>query len=523
MPHKKTRIATTLLCGALLAGRAFAQVDANQALVELLVKKGVLTAEDVATLRREVAAQAAAPALPPGPAATTPASPALPPASALAANPRPASPLSFKIGAADFTPFGFVDFTTVHRSTNVGSGISTNFAGIPYSNTSAGQLSETRFSAQNSRLGLRVDSDVNDTKVLGYVETDFLGNSASTLNVTSNSATLRMRLYFADFKKDNWEFLAGQSWSMLTPNRVGISPIPADISYTMDMDIAYQAGLVWARQPQVRVVYRPTQELSAGLSLENPDQYVGGANGAPAVTLPPGFNAAEVDSGTASTSPNRMPDIIAKVAYDTKVGGLPWHAEVAGLHRSFEINTYSAGPSAVNSDSTATGMGGAFNVDLELVKNLSFIGDAYLSDGGGRYIFGQAPDFVVSPTGAEGAFAISTLSSQSYIAGLEWKATAATTLFGYGSTVEIGRKSERLANGSYVGYGYAGSPNSQNKSIDELSLGISETLWKNPAYGALQVIGQVSYVDREPWYVAAGQPGRADATVVFLDLRYLLP
>jgi hypothetical protein len=41
------------------------------------------------------------------------------------------SPLAFKIGAADFTPFGFMDFTSVYRSTNVGSGISTNFAGIP--------------------------------------------------------------------------------------------------------------------------------------------------------------------------------------------------------------------------------------------------------------------------------------------------------------------------------------------------------------------------------------------------------
>jgi hypothetical protein len=525
MPKKRTRIAVALVCCAFLqAGQVFAQPDANQALIDLLVKKGVLTAEDVAALRREIAGPKAQTEAQPVAAAATPAPPACPPQVAVAEGPAAgSSPLSFKIGAADFTPFGFVDFTTAYRSTNVGSGISTNFAGIPYSNSSAGQLSETRFSAQNSRLGLRVDSDVNGTDVLGYVETDFLGNSASTLNVTSNSATLRMRLYFADLKRDNWEFLAGQSWSMLTPNRVGISPLPADISYTMDMDIAYQAGLVWARQPQVRVVYHAQDGISAGLSLENPDQYVGGANGAAAVTLPSGFNSAEVDSGSASTSPNRMPDIIGKLAYDTKVNGLPWHAEVAGLYRSFEINTYSAGPSPVNSNSTATGLGGAFNVDLEIVKNLSLIGDAYLSDGGGRYIFGQAPDFVVNPPNAAGAYTISTLSSQSYIAGLEWKAVPSTTLFAYGSTVQIGRKSDRLANGSYVGYGYAGSPNSQNKAIDEVTLGASETLWKSPAYGALQLIGQVSYVDREPWYVAAGQPGKADATMVFLDVRYLLP
>jgi hypothetical protein len=490
----------------------------------------VLTADDVAALRREISAQKAPAAVlaetsipAPAQAILTVAAPPAVPAPRTMVQEPDASPLSFRIGIADFTPFGFVDFTTVHRTTDVGSGITTNFAGIPYANTSAGQLSETRFSAQNSRFGLRVDSVVSDTKVLGYLETDFLGNAASTLNVTSNAATLRMRLYFADLKRDNWEFLAGQSWSMLTPNRVGISPIPSDISYTMDMDIAYQAGLVWARQPQVRVVYSAPGGITAGLSLENPDQYVGGANGAPAVTLPSGFNGAEVDSGVATTSPNRMPDVIAKLAYDTRVNGLPWHAEVSGLYREFEINTYAGSAAPVNSDSSATGVGGSLNVDLELVKGLSLIADAFVGNGGGRYIFAQAPDFVVNPANASGAYTLSTLSSRSYIGGLEWKATPTATLFGYGSAVEIGRNSSRIANGTYVGYGYPGSPSTQNKVIDELTIGASETLWKSPAYGALQLIGQVSYVERQPWYLAPGQPDNANTTMVFLDLRYLLP
>src|SRR5260370_584416 len=44
------------------------------------------------------------------------------------------SPLSFKIGSADFTPGGFVDFTTFYRSTDVGSGIATSFGTVPSSN-----------------------------------------------------------------------------------------------------------------------------------------------------------------------------------------------------------------------------------------------------------------------------------------------------------------------------------------------------------------------------------------------------
>lgn len=508
------------LTASFCASIAFAQQDSNQALINLLVKKGILTAQDVAELKRELASKDAAP--PAAPAATPAPSPVAAPPVPIARD-NTTSPLSFRIGDAAFTPFGFMDFTTVYRTTNVGSGISTNFAGIPYSNTSAGQLSETRFSAQNSRLGLRIDSDVEDIDVLGYVETDFLGNVASTLNVSSNSDTLRMRLYFADFKKGKWEFLAGQSWSLLTPNRVGLSPIPGDLFYTMDMDIAYQAGLVWARQPQVRAVYHASDEFTAGLSLENPDQYIGGANGSPAVTLPTGFNGAEVDSGSATSSPDAMPDIIGKLAYDTKVDGLPWHAEVAGLYRSFRINTLTQGPSAVNSDSTAEGVGGSFNVDLELVKNLSFVGNAFLSDGGGRYIFGEAPDFVVNPQNRAGAYTISPVKSGSYLAGLEWKATRQTALFGYYSGIGIERNAAQQANGSSVGYGYMGSPNTQNKAINELTFGAVETLWKEPAYGALQIIAQASYADREPWYVAPGAPREAHVGMLFMDLRYVLP
>ena len=82
---------------------------------------------------------------------------------------------------------------------------------------------------QNSRLALRVDSTVAGGSVLGYVETDFLGFTNDNLNVTSNSDTLRLRLYFIDYRKGKFEFLGGQDWSMLTPSRTGIAVMPADV------------------------------------------------------------------------------------------------------------------------------------------------------------------------------------------------------------------------------------------------------------------------------------------------------
>jgi hypothetical protein len=404
----------------------------------------------------------------------------------------------------------------------VGSGISTNFGSIPYGNSSSGQLSETRFSAQNSRLGFRIDSLINETQALGYVETDFLGNAAGNLNVTSNAATFRMRLYFADFKNGPWEILAGQTWSLLTPNRIGISALPSDVFYTMDMDIAYQAGLTWARQPGVRLVYHADHGLTTALALENPDQYIGGVNGAGTATLPSNFNAAEVDSGSSTATPNEAPDLIAKIALDTRVRGLSWHAELAGLYRSFRVSTYTAGPSPVNASDSTSGAGASFSVDLGLLPSLNFVGTSYSSNGGGRYIFGQAPDFAVLPV-AGNKNEISDLRSWSYIAGLEWKATPAATLFGYYSQVGIGQNYAAQANGTYVGYGYPGSPNSQNKRIEEFTLGIADTLWKDPAYGALQIIAQASYLEREPWFVAPGTPADAHVGMLFFDLRYILP
>jgi hypothetical protein len=538
MSPKRTRICLALLAGAFLtAGAALAQ-DSNKALLDLLVKKGLLTSDDVASLQKELATQAAeaAAAQPAVPAAAAGAPAAAPngtpmvvqagggPAfggAAAAGVPVPGSagatsPLSFRIGIADFTPFGFMDFTGVYRNEATGSAIGTTFNAIPYTNGSTGQLSETKFSAQNSRVGLRVDSTVNGTKVLGYLETDFLGNAPTNLGVSSNSATLRMRVYFADLKYGQWEFLAGQDWSMLTPNRRGISPMPSDIFYTNDMDTNYQVGLTWARQPQLRLLFHATDELTLGISAENPDQYVGGA-----AVLPSAFLASEVDQGTATTQPNIFPDIIAKAAFDTKaVNNLPWHFEVAGLLSSYKINTYTA---AINTDATAEGEGVQGAVDLELVKGLSFIGTGFYSYGGGRYLFGSGPDFVVTAPDSTGAYGIGLVKATSAILGLEYAVVPQDTASVYWSTADFGQRYDKLSNGTYVGYGYPGSPSSHNKSISEVTLANTYTFWKNPSYGALQLIAQVSHIEREPWYVAAGQPSNASANMVWLDLRYVLP
>ena len=256
---------------------------------------------------------------------------ALPAVSALPATPAPqaalvnsatdSSPLQVKIGDAYITPVGFMDMTLVSRSTNAGNALATNFGSIPFANTTKGALSETRLTAQNSRIGLRVDALVKGVKVLGYLESDFVGFTPTNVAVSTNSDSLRLRQYFVQLNKGKFEFLAGQAWGMETPNRVGISPLPANVFITQDIDVNYQAGLVFTRQSGFRALYHPNSKVVFGVALENPEQYIGGSGGGGTTVLPAAFAtslpANQLNDGTANYNvPNLHPDIVGKIAFD---------------------------------------------------------------------------------------------------------------------------------------------------------------------------------------------------------------
>jgi hypothetical protein len=450
------------------------------------------------------------------------------------------SPLFFKIGGAEFYPLGFMDLTGIFRTTNLG-GIGTSFGSIPYNNTFPGRLSELRMSAQNSRIGLRTHAKFGEADVTGYLEADFLGYQPANANDTSNSNTLRMRLYWVDYRRDKIEVLGGQTWSFMTPNRNGLSALPGDLFYGQEMDTNYLLGLTWARQAAFRVIVHPTNNWAIGVSVENPEQTLPSSVVEPANLTSSTNNFQEFDSNSGNTSsttgvnnpntPNLAPDIIAKTSLDFNPGGHHVHFDVAGLFRTFKaINLVQStiSGSTVTAANTVTdtihGGGGEVGMNIELVKNLRVIGTGFWSDGGGRYIASTGgPDFIIRPDGT-----LSGVHSGSAIGGFEYQVVPKTMLYGYYSGAYFGRNYSSSTAGTppvvtLSGYGYPGSANSANRFLYEPTFGIIQTMWRNPSYGDLKVITQYSYVSRTPWFVAAGQPTTAHTSMVYLDLRYDLP
>lgn len=447
-------------------------------------------------------------------------------------------PLSFKIGAADFTPGGFADVTGVFRSTNTGTGLGTNFNSIPFNNTlPQSQLTEFRVTSQASRLSLKVDASISDsTAVTGYIESDFNGYQPPNAQQSTNSDTFRLRLFYADVTHRKWEFVGGQTWSLLTPNRYGLSAAPIDVFSTLRLDTNYVAGLVFARQAGFRVTYHATDSWTLGVALENPQQFVPSSVVFPGGTG--GIFPGQFDNGSGSTSatssssnaltPNLHPDFIVKTAFDWKIRERALHLETAGLVRSFKVYENLSTPSTTN---TITGGGVSLNANLEVFNGFHLIGDSFYGDGVGRYIGGLGPDVIVKPDGS-----LSGVHAGSGVAGFEWQMKPNFLVDGYYSGAYFQRNYGLLASTATptptcdgvsgftcVGFGFPGSANTNNRAYQEGTIGFIPTLWSNPNYGKLQLINNYSYVERTPWSVPTGAPKNAHVVLVYVGLRYFIP
>jgi len=450
------------------------------------------------------------------------------------------SPLSFRIGGTEFTPGGFVDFENVFRSTNTGNVSATNFWAIPFSNTPAGHLSEFRMTGQYSRYNVKITGKYGENNVLGYLEGDFNGNDAANVFVTSNSHTNRLRVYFVDLKRGKLELLGGQTWGLMTPNRTGMSPMPSDLAITQGEDAQTHVGLNYTRANEFRAIYHFNDKFQWGVAVENPQQFIGQGN---EVIFPSAFNAAlgtQFDNAAVPGAPNAFPDFMTKMAYDTTLGGRKFHAEGGGILTSAKVAIVPTVAGATFSSHTKTGEGIQAALNYEVVKNIRVLGSGMWGTGIGRYLIGMGPQAVVFPAVASGAATctpgaaggcdanISMVRSGTALLGVETQPTPKTQLAAYYGGAYFQRNFFRdltLAAQPFIGFGAPGAAtaNIMNRSIQEGSIELTQTFWKNPQYGAVLLVTQASYVTRSPWVVPVGAPKNAHLGMGFVSMRYVLP
>jgi type II secretory pathway pseudopilin PulG len=326
----------------------------------------------------------------------------------------------------------FIESAGVWREHNEqASGASdTPFGTLPFPNSPLYHENELEMSAQQSRLALKASGDIDPLQHLAaYYEMDFLGAGVTANSRESNSYNLRVRQAWLGYDNDNWHFhlMAGQGWSMLTQDRVGIAPLYENVPLTIDAQ--YVAGFNWARQPQFRFVEDFNKIAWFGFSVEAPQVNFqsnsigvvgGGSQGSGVVgqtstggnsgVLPPGvtgindINACQASgllNSTTGCSINNYPDFIEKFALDPGWG----HYEVFGLERLFTDQVFTTAATAaapgVGSDKTTFGWGVGGSVLLPAwPKVLDLQGSVLYGAGTGRYGSAQLPDVAIGSNGS---------------------------------------------------------------------------------------------------------------------------
>jgi hypothetical protein len=372
--------------------------------------------------------------------------------------------------------------------TNGDGGTGTGFGSIPFDDTLQGNVSETRLSAQQSRLTIRVDADFTKTpesdiegrqprfnRLSGYFEMDFGGATPGSVAVTSSSVGFRLRHAFGEVQyRDAWFLALGQAFSLMTAAEDQLSIWPGDVEMSMAVDTNYLAGMIWTRMPQMRFTWRPSRQFNWAFSAENPEQQIGRS----VVTLPDCCGSdieAEYNTGSNELQvPNLMPDLATRVAFNPAKA---LHVDVGAVLRVFRhtIKPY-------DDSFKKAGGGASVNLRFNPASSTTLILQSAFGSGLGRYVGGLVPDAVFRRDGS-----ISLVGTTSCVGGIEQTLGPAFSLGGYYSGVAIDSNYSVDGDGDFIGYGFPGSSNSNNRRIDEITATFGWQVVNSATRGSVQL------------------------------------
>ena len=454
-------------------------------------------------------------------------------------------PEHFYFKGLEITPAGFFAMETVYRSHWMGADINTPFQNIPYGFLPGSHTTEWRASARPSRPAVLIKADIDpQTHLMAYGEVDFLGAAQTANSNGSNSYNLRLRQAYGNADFDQWglHVAAGQMWSLVTLNSVGIRPDTSLQPPTIDHQ--YMPGYNWARQAGFRVTKDFNKQIWASLAIESgattyalPGATVFGTNAIP-IFGQPVLLAPPVGGGLFNPSNNysfnRIPDVIGKVAWDGEFIDRKFHIEGFGILRDATSRAYWG-----NHSQWGGGGGGGIVVQL-WPKVLDFQISGMFGNGIGRYGAGGISDATFQLFGAP-----QWVSERIAMAGLTLHATPQTDVYAFAGGEFAGKKAQWTAIGPtlYVGgYGNSFYNNSgcglendavagavalnasifpcsgQTKALRQLTGGVWHTLYNGPA-GKIRAGVQYSYTVRDG-FVGWGATPRGTENMVFTSLRY---
>jgi hypothetical protein len=429
---------------------------------------------------------------------------------------------------------GWVDLTDIYRTRNLASDTGSVYNFIPYPQAKNYYMPESRFSARQSRFSVLAEGDVDPvTHLAGYGEIDFEGASQTASSVATNSFNPRMRqLSLAIDRSDlGFHVLAGQSWSLNAPSKVGIDPRGVDAPGVIDFESV--PGFLAARQPGIRVWQDIGPELKIAASAENPQTAFFGGN-APAVGTPavgpqgvlnpnllvnltgPGgsfFNNAN------NLSLNQVPDVTVKAAWDPRLGPYHLHFEAWALYRqffdrfNFANHTYDTGS-----------FGGHINAEL-IPKTVDL--QVYGAQGAlGRFTATPFPDAALAQDGT-----VMPLTITAAAVGLIWHTLPTLDLYTYAGlektkaafmdvgTVPFGYGNPLYNNtGCNIENSAVATCNGNTKEVRQFTAGFYDTVYQGK-YGTVKAGVQYSYNQRFAFDGIGGAPKTND-NIVMSQLRY---
>jgi hypothetical protein len=446
---------------------------------------------------------------------------------------RPEEPTSFHYKGLTLTPGGFLETTILVRTRNENADMANSYTAIPLNGSPNAKLTEFRGTARNSELSLLVKGAAGNTKLRGYVETDFLGAAPTANYVESSSWTPRLRQLWVQLERPSgWTFTAGQMWSLLTTNRQGITNL-AELR-PIGEDGNYVVGFTWTREKAIRVTRNFNSKAWAGFAIEDPESTFSAAfvpanimglntspNAATGVNLLPFL--VNYSNGQSTTL---APDLVAKVAFEPGWG----HFEIKALGRFFRDRV--AATAITNGHTNISeGYGLGFGALMPFAKTkLEVSLEGLAGQGIGRYGSSSLPDVTLNPTTGE----MRPLRQAFIMGGVVYHPSSRLDLYAYGGDEYTGRYAFVAPDGTSAGYGsplfsYANCTNEvalnacngANRYIYDTTVGYWYRIYRGE-YGRIEQGNQVVYMHRNLWSGVGKTPQGGDV-VIYTTLRFYLP